>query len=764
MMNPPGWGSFGELLKAFRTRAGLTQQQLADELEIHRNTIGTWERDEYLPESKALVLALARCLRLNDHEARHLLEASFTGLAPHWSVPYSRNPLFTGREEILIDLHRRLQTGHGIGVTPPYALQGLGGLGKTQIALEYAYRFALEYHAVCWIAAETAETIISSLVRFARLLRVITPLETDAQRSVAAIHHWMVNNDQWLLIWDNLEDLDLLPQYLPPAQHGAVLITTRHQALGALAQGTNVAPMSLDEGSLLLLRRAKVLEPDASPQQQQRVETRSLDEITAARELVIRFDGLPLALDQAGAYCDETGCGVQDYLRRYDQQRMALLGRRGSPEGDHPHSVTTTIDLAMEQVEQRLPAAADLLRVCAVLCADAIPDEIIVEGAAHLGPLLAPLAGDLTAFDQAIAALRSLSLVQRHPATQMLSLHRLVQTVVNAQMSESEHTECLRRVVAALNCVAPRATVEGWDALQQSERLLPHILEVVEALPDHAANQDFVEVLQKAATYLRRRAQYPLAEALYQRALRIAEEVLGGDQNLVAELLTGLGVLYREQGKYDQAESLYRRALTIWEQEVGPDHPSVAKILTNLANLYTEQREYVQAEPLLQRSAAIMEQSMGPDHVYMAISLHNLADCYAEQGNYEQAEPLYRRALAIYERTVGETHLVVSNTLDSLGQVATAQGNSREAEQLLQRALAIREQALGPEHPETALTLYDLAVVYQQQGRKDDARALAERALTIRTKALGAEHPKTQAAKTLCAQVQSDDQGGDMTQ
>ena len=441
MLNPPGRDSFGVLLKAFRTRAGLTQQQLADRLEFHRNTIGTWERGEYFPETKRMVLDLARHLRLNDLEARQLLEASFTGLAPHWSVPYPRNPLFTGREEILTDLRWRLHAEHGIAHTPPHALQGLGGIGKTQIALEYAYRHALEYRVVCWIAAETAETIIASLVELARLLRMVTPFETDAQRSVAAVHHWLMNNDQWLLIWDNLEDLNLLPRYLPPAQHGAVLITTRHQALGSLAQGVNLDPMDLDEGSLLLLRRAKVLDPDASPEQQQHVETRSPDEIAAARELVIRFDGLPLAVDQAGAYCDETGCRVQDYLRRYDQQRMVLLGRRGSPAGDHPHSVTTTIDLAMEQVEQRLPAAADLLRVCAVLYAEAIPDEIIVEGAAHLGPLLAPLAGDLTAFDQAIAALRSLSLVQRHPTTRMVALHRLVQTVVSAQMSASEHVE-----------------------------------------------------------------------------------------------------------------------------------------------------------------------------------------------------------------------------------------------------------------------------------------------------------------------------------
>ncbi len=134
--------SFGTLLKAFRTRRRLTQQQLADKLSIRRNTIGTWERGDYLPESKGFVLELSRLLHLNDKEARQLLEASFTSLAPHWSVPILRNPLFTGREEILEDLHARLRAEQVVALTQAYALHGLGGIGKTQLALEYAYRHA----------------------------------------------------------------------------------------------------------------------------------------------------------------------------------------------------------------------------------------------------------------------------------------------------------------------------------------------------------------------------------------------------------------------------------------------------------------------------------------------------------------------------------------------------------------------------------------------------------------------------------------------
>jgi transcriptional regulator with XRE-family HTH domain len=142
--------SFGALLKAFRTRRRLTQQQLAESIGVHRSAIIRWEQGDFLPESKALVLELARYLRLDDWESRQLLEASLTALSPHWLVPLPRNPFFTGREEILQALHMQLGVNQAVALTQSSALHGLGGVGKTQIALEYAYRHALEYRAVFW--------------------------------------------------------------------------------------------------------------------------------------------------------------------------------------------------------------------------------------------------------------------------------------------------------------------------------------------------------------------------------------------------------------------------------------------------------------------------------------------------------------------------------------------------------------------------------------------------------------------------------------
>ncbi len=327
--------SFGELLHTFRKRKRLTQKHVAHQLGVHANTISSWELGTYLPATRGLVLELARHLALDKQETRQLLEASLTALSPHWQVPFQRNPLFTGREEILETVHTRLHAGQVVALTQSSALHGLGGIGKTQIALEYAYRHVLEYSAVFWIEAETVESIVASMLRSAEQLALPERQEADQQRIVAAVQRWLSTHSRWLLIWDNLEDLELLHRFLSPARQGAILITTRCQVPGTLAQGLELSPMRPGEGMLLLLRRAKVLEPEATSEQIQQLAQRLPAEYAAAEKLVTAMDGLPLALDQAGASIEETRCSLADYLRWYEQQRHQLVDRRGALGVDH---------------------------------------------------------------------------------------------------------------------------------------------------------------------------------------------------------------------------------------------------------------------------------------------------------------------------------------------------------------------------------------------------------------------------------------------
>jgi tetratricopeptide (TPR) repeat protein len=731
-----GIDSFGALLKIFRKRRYLTQQQLAEAIGVHRNAISRWEQGSFLPEQKGIVLELARHLYLDDQETRQLLEASFTALAPPWEVPFSRNPFFTGREKLLERLYTYLGTHQEGALTCSYALYGMGGVGKTQVAIEYAYRHALEYSAVFWIAAETAEHITSSFLRIAEVLHLFEQPETDQRRIVTAVQRWLVTHHQWLLIWDNLEELALLQRFLPSNRQGAVLITTHLQTFGTLAQGIELVPMRPEEGMLFVLRRAKVLEPTATNKHLHLLSRNRSSEYSAAEELVTAMGGLPLALDQAGAYIEETGCNLLGYLQRYKQQRMVLLKRRGTPEGGHPYSVASTFLLTSEHVGQKHSIAAGLLYACTFLHAEAIPEELFTAGAAHLGPMLEPIAVDPSQFDLAVAVLKNLSLVQRSSETRTLSLHRLVQVVLQESMSESEQTAWLKRIVVALRAIFPEVIAETW---QRCERLLPHVLAVVNTFPDNIEDWALVELLRKTADYFRERLQYDQAELLYQRALSIAKKTNTDHVELI-HVLSSFALLFYTQEKYDQAEIMYRQALHIWKQVSGMDPHAVARSLNNLAILYTVLGKYTRAVQLFQQALLIWEQTFGPEHPKVAYAFSGLAEVFLAQGKYEQVEPFCEHALQIWEKTLGSMHSLVAYPLITLADLYTVQRKYEQAESYYQQALQIWKHSLGMNHPQLANALNGLANLYANQGKYTKAEPLFQQVLYIREQAWGTEH------------------------
>lgn len=746
--------SFGVLLKTFRKRRHLTQQQLAEAIGVHRSTLIHWEQGDFLPKTKAMVLELARYLKLDDQETCRLLEASLTALAPYWSVPLPRNPYFTGREEILEALHTQLGVAQAVALTQPSALQGLGGVGKTQIALEYASRYALEYCAVFWIEAETSEQITSSLLRLADVLGLPQRHDADQQQVLGAVRRWLMTHHHWLLIWDNLEDPMVLSDFLPLARQGVFLITTRCAALGTLAQGIELLPMRQEEGVLFLLRRAKVLSPAQLQQQISLFATPSPGEYAAAEEVVSILGGLPLALDQAGAYIDETRCGFSGYLQRYEQQHSQLLARRGALSVDHPQSVVSTFFLACQQIARQNPAALELLRFCAWLSPDAIPEECFLTHPTCLGPVLGSVVADPLQFDQALGVLLSLSLVHRHPETRMLSIHRLVQVVLREAMNEHEQAQCLLRALQVLTRLFPEVNAESpAEVWSQCERLLSHVLAVSAALTDDSGTQELAEVLSKAADYLRERAQYDQAEPLYTRALTLCEHTGEERPLLMAHVLNGLASLYAEQRKCAQAEHLGQRALQIQEQALGADHPEITASLMTLANLYWQQGRYAEAEPLFQRALFLSEQAHGGEHPLVIMPLSRLGLLYWRQGRYDQAEPLFQRALALSERTGGPERPQMIQPLTNLGLLYWKRGRYAQAEQLFQKAIHIWEQVFGSEHHLMAYTLTGLAIICAEQGKNEQAEGLFLRVLHIREHALGPEHPLVATALSNLAEL-----------
>ena len=640
--------------------------------------------------------------------------------APLWNVLYNRNPFFTGRQELLRLIEESLQDGP----TSSCVLCGLGGIGKTQLAVEYAHRHRERYGAVFWVRAASRETLIADYLFMAELLHLVGRQGQDQMLMVAMVKGWLTHHDGWLLILDNADDLELLSDFLPAGGKGHTLLTTRAQAIGALARKVAVEELDIDESMQLLLLRAGLLAPTAP------LDSVLLATLSQAQAIVQALDGLPLAIDQAGAYLEESGCSLSAYLSLYRQRRRDLMRRRGAVSGDYPHTVESTWSLSFQQVQAANPAAAELLKLCALLDPDVIPEFILTEGAVLLGPVLEPIAADPFSWNEAIQALRRYSLVKRDADLEFLNIHRLVQVVLRQQMEEQESRQWAERAVRLVDRSFPEVNFETWS---RCELCLPHALAcagLVEeyGLAFHAAQR----LLQRAGSYLRERGQYVQAEPLLQRALALCEQGAGPDHHDTALALDQLAKLYRRQGRRTEAEALLQRALDICERVLGSGHPDTATILNDVGWLYVEELgQYARAEPLLQRALAIREGRRGSAHRETAETLQNLAWLYHQWGRYRTAEPLLLRALAICERTLGTDHPDTASTLNSLGWLYYYQGDYEQAERSYERALAIYERTLGPDHPDTADALKDVAFLYQLQGHYAEAEPLFRRALAI---------------------------------
>ena len=611
----------------------------------------------------------------------------------------------------------------------------------------------------------------------ARLLQLPGQDAQDQTAVVATVKRWLVEHSGWLLIMDNADDLALAADFLPPGARGSIVLTTRAQATGRVAVGIAVDEMDQDEGVLLLLRRTKVLAPDTS------LDTAPPAARAMAEAIVQAADGLPLALDQAGAYIEEVGCSLAEYLALYQQSRRELLSRQSAVPSDYPYTVSSSWSLSFQQVEQTNPAAADLLRLCAFLDPDIIPEAIITAGASALGAALAPVAAHALRLYEAIGVLRRFSLLKRDPETKLLNIHRLVQAVLRDGMETQVQRQWAERAVRAVNAAFPEVTFAAWPRCQEC---LPHALACAEFIDEyHLAFPEAARLLYHAGWYLGERGHYAQAEPLLQRALTMREQVLGSEHLATAAISDRLAWLYVYQGKYEQSEALNQRALAMKELALGHAHPDIVGTLNSLAWLYMNQGRYESAEALLQRALAIKEQAQGPEDLDIAETLNDLARLHFLQGKYRSSEALLRRALAIaepvrgpehpetailfsdlaylsrflgdYERskalhqhalrlmehTLGPEHPETAFTLDSLASLYVLQGKHEQARPLYQRALALREQARGPEHPDTASTLDNLALVCRLQGDYFQAKALHQRALAIREQKLGPEHPDT---------------------
>ena len=606
---------------------------------------------------------------------------------PLFTVPIADNPFFTERGNELAELEQTLKK-RGIA-----ALTGMGGMGKTQTAAKYAYLHREEYPAVLWVRAENQETLYAD---FSRLAKQLGLEEADAQEQklvVEAVKRWLDDQPRWLLVLDNVVDLKFVSDLTCKAnvRDRLIIVTTQSKVTGAI-QRNELSTMEPAEGDLLLLRRANFIGPDAP------LTDAAAEDVEAGEAISEKLGGLPLAVDQAGAYISETSCGLADYRELLNDSLPQLLSLRGDLDNEH-ESVAKTVVKSMQELAKRNPAAADLVTAAAFLAPDAIPEEIFTEGASKFSEPLRTSALDKLAWNQVIGATLKFSLLDRDPKQKTLSVHRTVQVVVRWNMEDDERRACAEHVVRAMDMVFPSGEFGTWGGC---ERLLPHAQACASLIGElDIPIREAAQLLNQIAVYLYNRARNAEIERLFRGALKIDQKIYGSDHPEVAIDLNNLAMFLQDANRLDEAELRFRRALEIDEKVYGPDHPDVAIRLNNLSRLLLDTNRFGEAELLIHRAIAIWENASVPEHSRLSSGLNSLARFMQLTGRPTEAEPLYRRALEVDENSLGPEHPDVAIDLSNLATLLQAANRLDEAEPLMRRSLDITEKSLGHDHPNT---------------------------------------------------------------
>ena len=647
---------------------------------------------------------------------------------PFIGVP-PRIASFTGRVAELDRLDAILMQDKPAAVTQASvgraAVQGMGGVGKTSLAIEYAHRYRNLYAGICWCVAETRAELLSSLAGLAVRLSAWTPEEDDVldydiplganivdpweqaiikslgKAAKAALRRLPEQRATWLLIYDNVsapeEILDLIP-----ASGARLLITSRFSDWSGWAQEVALDVLPVEEAVTLLHHRT------------------GRNDATGAQKLVEALGSLPLALDHAAAYCKRT----QTSFAHYAGKASNLI--RTAPRGaGYPRSVAATFDLAIAEAVARCQAAEQLMAYLAQCAPERIP-MTLVEGAIE----------DAAERMEAVSTLAEVSLLKHDPfedGTPAVTVHRLVQAVARERSNANGSVKtAVGRLIERLAATYPKDGHHNQQSWPSCAKLTPHLLVQREPRGTNGASvaPDWPDLLGRAGSYFHGRAAYSQAAPLFREALAIREKTLGPDPD-TAMSLNNLALLRKDQGNFADALLLYQRAVKICEKVLGPEHPDTATSLNNLAGLLRDKGDFTGARPIHERALAIYEKARGAEHPDTAMSLVNLALVLGEQGDLARARLIYERALAIREKAFGPEHSDTATCLNSLASVLKAQGDFAGARPLYERALAIREKTLGPEHYDTAESLNDLAVLLSNEGDFAGARLLLKRALAI---------------------------------
>ncbi|KAG9114449.1 hypothetical protein FRC07_007645, partial [Ceratobasidium sp. 392] len=663
------------------------------------------------------------------------------------------SPVFTGREDEIQQITSCLFDG--TVARKVFVLHGLGGAGKTQIALRFIELTQDRFTDIIYVDATSQETIISSLKAFAMVKKLG---ETNAN----AIEWLSTTQEPWLLVFNNADSSEVhLREYFPRGTHGNILVTTRSRDLALLSQGANaacqVSGLPPAEAMQLLFKTSRIQD-----------ENLAQDETSAGLELITLFGCLALAVVQAGAYIWRTGCGLTDYRDMYYKRRQTLLEEyKNMPikVDDYRETVYTTWTMSYEQLG---PRAAQLLHIIASFHHDNIPEAMFqraLEGFVDYEPVL-PLDGhesdihnwvkafldsfrddhglwDSQTFLSVVSEILSYSLIEYDRLNRAYFVHPLVHDWARATAPNSSLTlERSARLLAM-------SVGLGRDTSDYSFRrtLTAHVDEIIHKQPwintNNAAR--YVMVYQEAG-----RAEK--VEALNLQMLGETRRVLGGESPGTLTLMANLAITYSGQGRWAEAEAMFTKSLEPMKRVLGEHHPGVLITMINLAAAYRSRGQLGDAETLATRAFELLQGNMTSETAYVGLfNLRTLCEIYRAQGKWNLAEEFQIELLGFYSENFGEAHPETLKCMGDLAETYAEQYRWDEAEKLQTHIMLTQNETLGPQHPDTLVSMRTLAQTYSGQNKFQLANILLTQVFWISRDILGLRHPDTLGALDMLA-------------
>lgn len=627
-----------------------------------------------------------------------------------WNIP-AANPGFVGRDGLLVELRERLLSG---GSAVVQAVRGMGGIGKSQLAIEYAHRYAGDYDFVRWVTAEKPELIAEQL---AGVPLDASPAGRPESVGPSRASKGADGRHTYLLVFDNAENAAAVGHWIPSSGTGHVLITSRNPEWQGIAGPLDIDVLTRGESVELLRARATKLGS------------------VAADKLAEALGDLPLALTQAAALLAESGMTSEGYRELLDTKARKLLAQ-GRPS-NYPLSLAASWQISFDRLAGEDPAGLDLLRLAAFLAPEPIPFDLLRDGAGILPGRLAEVAEDQLEFALTVRRLGRYSLARIDTGT--LQLHRLTQALLRDELSSDERATQLWTARALLVAARPGAPDDPgtWDYYRH---LLPHLItvELADSAEDSCRN-----LLLDTISYLSQRGDVLTAHHLARQTHNRWRKQLGPNDHHRIYVTSQLAHTLADLGRYSEALPLDQDVLARWKAQLGADHPATLAAANNVACGLSRLGQYNDAYPLDQEIHARRQRVLGEEHPDTLTSANNLAADLRHLGRHEEALTLDEDTLPRRRKTLGHDHPDTLTSANNLAADFRRLGRHEEAHALDQETLDRRTSSLGRDHPDTLMSANNLAVDLTNLGRHADARTLVEKTFSRYRAVLGDGHPDT---------------------